>query len=224
MTPFFDNPPNSFQDVKQIIASGLEVVTHFNGIPIMKETKNNENDSWNAAKSTFCFPELLGEAESGGLPTPKTYASAMEDTSQASAVWYSLLYQPSLDFQSLSVEMDELTMNAYNSNIPKHLHEQKHVLTKLTPKQFYTCVALGVLNYLGMIWFCNAVQPKGALASVMIIPFVQSFLMLLAKLLMFYAKLFFLLPTLRLGVIIILNYNLNQRNQKRKRYSQLLEK
>ena len=228
----------------KIISSGLEIVTHFNGVPVISQS-NKTVDSSSNTKSMFGFPELMSEASSEiGLPTPITYKSCMEDTSFSNQLWYTVLYSPSFSIRDgirhsnstnsspvLTLGMSQQTLyeeleqeefgNTENITVPTYLYEQKHGLTKLSPKEFYTCVGIGLTNFLGMVWLCQTLSSnpsrKGYLAQLLSsFPISLHICQSLASILYYYSIFFFLLPLIRLGVIIILNHRIQQRNERRK--------
>jgi len=127
----------------------------------------------------------------------------------------SILYKSNnINHEYIPLRLTSTNNNSSMNNIPKYLKEHKHTLTQLTPNNFYTCLALGIVNYIGILWLkTNAIGDGGILELSSSI--FGTLLKYLVSFLYFYAKLFLLLPFFRLVIVIIMNVRIDGRNGRR---------
>jgi hypothetical protein len=186
LSPFVDDPPDSLDDSSKIQASGLSIVTYFNGIP--KKSCDNHHE--------FIFPELLAEG------THSTNFN--EEPNSDDGSWQMLLYAP--DVVLLSV----------TNQIPSSFQEKRYRLTKLSYQQFLTCAVVGSLNFIGVWWLALSLQPGGILNDfIRNVVFIRALQSTIVPVLQFYSILFFILPTSRLIAILGFNSYRMTRNRKR---------
>jgi len=204
--PYVDSPPSDKSlSPSSSVYYGLSIVSHFNGKPI--SSSNDDDDDDNAL---FYFPEVIAESECGGLPSPSKVI--MENSEDDISGLSSILYKSNnTNHEYIPLR---LTSSSSSTNIPKYLKEQKHTLTQLTSKNFYTCLSLGIINYIGIYWLkTNAIVDGGILelsSSIfgLLLQYLISFLY-------FYSKLFLLLPCCRLVIVVIMNFMIDGRNRRR---------
>jgi hypothetical protein len=219
---FTDDPPcikiqedSDDDDAMNVLASSwdarvkcLHIVSHFNGVPMGSTLGNN-----------FVFPELMAEAVS---TTPlQFYSTSSLDEEDAS--WRSFFHA--------SEDSSLLKMNGYHpkykdrmkaiDDVPEYMHEQRHVLTKLTDRQFSQCLFLNVLNYVGIIMLRMSICKGGALevTSAALLTVLNGILSILEL----YARLFFAVPFCRGLILVLLNYRLDKRNQRRRKFAQWIQ-
>jgi hypothetical protein len=106
-------------------------------------------------------------------------------------------------------------------DVPEYMHECRHVLTKLSGRQFSQCFFLNILNYIGIIMLRMSISKGGALE-------IQSGALLsvlytLLSVLDWYARLFFAVPLTRGLILLLLNYRIGKRNQRRKMFAQWIK-
>jgi hypothetical protein len=136
---------------------------------------------------------------------------------------------------------DDATISA--SSVPQYLYENPKFFTQLSQQQFGQCCFLGLLNYIGILSVQAALDPGGLFDLTLIaglddaagsnattssrrrrrqnntlLVFACAFVLKLLKVLRFYANLFVVLPLLRLGMVLITNYCIERRNQRRLSY------
>jgi hypothetical protein len=211
LSPYSDTPPKSLQDTSRILSEGLLVVAHFNGVPSESSASSspsspsNSNPTKDIIKARFTFPELIAESH---IATRYDEANKCEDDS-----WEGLFYhkEPSSACNRRTGEI-----------IPSFLQERRYCFTQLEQKQFLYCFSLGVLNFLGVLFFAQALQPGGVLVDPLgsAGTFLNSTLI---PLLQFYAKLFFALPAGRLVLLAMWNQLIKRRNQRREKLAAALQ-
>ena len=190
--PYTDFPAKSLDDDAAIITGGLAFVAHFNGVP-------SRNDSFsNTGEARFVFPELIAESSHA---TQYEEVSNMDDDS----------------FEHIFYTKEVIVMPPLRqSSLPSSLQERRYRLTSLQSKQFFHCMGLGSLNWIGVIWLRQSLQVGGILEQVIESGPVMALLLdWLCPVLIFYANLFFALPLGRLGVVLILNSLRECRNRRR---------
>ena len=204
LSPFVDSPPASLQCESQIVAEGLSIVAHFNGRPLSRDSMQPDS------KACFVFPELMAESSSvvkyEEVPDP-------DDGS-----WEYLLYSGNINF-------DPTRTSGRSYNLPSSLQERRYLLTMLEKKQFQQCILFGVLNFIGVIWLRQSLQPGAVLdisnmAGGMLSVFLLRGLM---PVLHFYSILFFVLPLTRLLFIVMLNALRERRNRRRADFAHALK-
>jgi hypothetical protein len=195
LSPYADSPPRSFE--QGIVASTVNIVAYFNGVPAPISTA-----APSAGKARFVYPELM--AESRTVSRYEEPESSVDD-----GTCESLLY---------TKEVTIVRRISSSNDIPSSLQEERYVLTKLQRRQFLHCVILGALNFFGVLWVRQSLQPGGVLdlsgrmAAGLLARFLQNILM---PVLHFYSILFFVIPGGRLLLILVLNALRERRNRKR---------
>ena len=198
ISPYVDSPPGSLEDDACIVSEGLLIVAHFNGKP--SGTTVDETES--ASRMLFDFPELMAE---GRFVT--NYAGNRGDVVPFEDL--DLFY-----VRESASPMPHRTTDRYA--LPEYLYEERKVLTKLTRKQFGHCFLVASLNFFGVIWFAQSLEPEGVLGQTLRPPLVTTLKRGLIPILLFYAKFFFCIPSVRLIYILGWNHFCNQRNEKRR--------
>ena len=94
----------------------------------------------------------------------------------------------------------------------------------LTAKEFYRCLLVVVLNWVGVIWFAQSLEVGGILEQFLAPRFVQGLQWGLIPVLSFYAKLFLAIPTIRLVYIFMWNESCRRRNHRRSHLAAVLAK
>jgi len=147
MSPYVDSPPKSLDQHTSIVSEGLLIVSHFNGRPVATPT-DAVAEPTSPSKARFVFPELLAESSA--------VIKYEEPPDPDDGSWEYLCYSGDAAAQSsrTSGKMSEL---------PSSLQEQRYLLTKLEKKQFQQCVILGILNFIGVIWLRQSLEPGGVL-------------------------------------------------------------
>ena len=204
LSPFVDSPPASLQCESQIVAQGLAIVAHFNGRPLSKDSM--EPDS----KARFVFPELMAESSS--------VVRYEEEPDPDDGSWEYLLYSGDISFAPTRT-------SGRSYSLPSSLQERRYLLTMLEKRQFQQCIIFGVLNFIGVIWLRQSLQPGAVLDVSSIAGGVLSLFLLrgLMPLLLFYSILFFVLPLTRLLLIVMLNAVRERRNRRRADFAYALK-
>lgn len=209
LSPYIDSPPAALSHEIDIVSEGLTIVSHFNGRPVSPSDDLAEPIS--ASKARFVFPELLSESS-----TVIKYEEAPDPDDGS---WEYLCYAGDAAFVSVR------TASGRISELPSSLQEQRYVLTKLEKKQFQQCVILGILNFVGVKWLRQSLEPGGVLdISSMAGSYVAAFLQRgLMPVLYFYSILFFVLPFGRLLLIVVLNFIRERRSRRRADFAHALK-
>jgi hypothetical protein len=200
MAPYTDDPPHSINDTARIIEQGLMIVSHFNGKPMIHSHDTSmENQSRENSKARFTFPELVAEGT-----TNIDYSLFDQMDKYDDGTWETLLYAK-----------QEARTTETTISLPTYLKEERYKFSKLTSQQLMHSILIGTLNLIGVIGFQQSLLPGGimevpsnSLGAVVLLSG-------LLPVLKFYALLFFVLPGMRLCLILVLNYLLKQRNQRR---------
>jgi hypothetical protein len=218
LAPYSDSPPASLEDVSSVVSEGLQVVSHFNGVPVVAGERSTSN-----GKARFIFPELMSEASTGVNPsTMNSFSHLYPDLSMLS--WENMLFAKdsfvlggtsSRSDSSLGQQHQQQRSSSERFHAcPDQLYEKYHVLTKLQPKQFWQCCLLGSLNFIGIFWLRQSIG-RGGLLEISNRAFYATADGILAVL-YFYAKLFFALPLARVVVFVACcNYFVRKRNERR---------
>jgi hypothetical protein len=230
LLPYVDSPPKSADDASAL-SEVMKIVTYFNGKPV-----DCDNGSSDCMEARFCFPELMAEMNHDiNATTQKLFSlGSSEFAPSSSDIYVSVLYNED------DADSSSSTISSSSGGIPLYLYERPFVLTELSRQQFGQCVLLGLLNYFGVIWIQNALSPGGLLQLPVVAAAVTSasgssrrrkrqgndafiaaasFLVLgLFKILRFYAGLFFLIPLTRLAIILLRNYGVRRRNERRQQF------
>jgi hypothetical protein len=93
-----------------------------------------------------------------------------------------------------------LNLSTRGLAIPAHLYEHRKVFTKLTTKDFYHCLLIAILNFVGVLWFAQSLELGGILQQILE-GFGEALKWGLIPVLQFYSKLFFFIPGVRLAYI-----------------------
>mmetsp|Transcript_26888 Transcript_26888/g.30769 ORF Transcript_26888/g.30769 Transcript_26888/m.30769 type:complete len:632 (+) Transcript_26888:153-2048(+) len=228
LMPFVDYPPPlppslsqedscSMSIQKAMISECLSIISHFNGVPILinEESSKSKSSSTNhILTAKFTFPELLLESESNA------FSHTNNDTNFDHHSWKSFLYDAA-DSRILGGNITRNAREGSKSNmpskvhIPKYLHEKHHVLTRLTKTHFLSCLALNSMNYIGLILLWKSIHEGGVLEiqdKSSIVYFIVKWLLCILD---FYAKLFILIPLIRMIIIVGLNKRIEIRNTRR---------
>jgi len=229
LLPYVDNPPKSADDATAM-SEAMKIVTYFNGKPV-----DSDSGSGNCMEARFCFPELMAEMNHDiNATAQKLFSLGSSEFAGSSSDMASILYKDDED-TSYSIT------SSSSDGTPLYLYEPFFVLTELSRQQFGQCVFLGLLNFVGVVWIQNALSPGGLLqlpvaaavtataasgssrrrkrqgSDTLIVA--ASFLILgLFKILRFYAGLFFAIPLSRLVIILLRNYGVQRRNERRQQF------
>eukprot|EP00985_Skeletonema_marinoi_P033962 scaffold42713_cov183-Skeletonema_marinoi.AAC.1 len=208
----------------------MKIVTYFNGKPV-----DCDSGSGNCMEARFCFPALMAEMNHDiNATAQKLFSLGSSEFAGSSSDISSILYKEDED-TSYSIT------SSSSDGTPLYLYERTFVLTGLSKEQFGQCVFLGLLNFVGVVWIQNALSPGGLLqlpvaaavtataasgssrrrkspgSDTLIVA--ASFLILgLFKILRFYAGLFFAIPLSRLVIILLRNYGVLRRNERRQQF------
>jgi hypothetical protein len=223
LIPFVNHPPATL-DGTQMRSECLDIVTHFNGIPFMRDSQDLED----IPNMQFIFPELmLSESENLMDDNDTTLNWCSDDLSskpkEGSQISFLYSSQESIFLTEGHTLGGSGLSNQHsqdgNSAIPKYLYEKHHVLTKLTKSHFQKCIFLNIMNYIGLVMLWKSIHDGGVLEiqdrNSIKYTFVKSMLLMLD----FYAKLFFCLPIFRMIIILVLNRNIDIRNARREAFS-----
>jgi hypothetical protein len=206
LVPYVDSPPASTQDISGVVSSTLPIVSHFHGIPARREIDGSRQDeASNNAKARFLFTELVAETEVVGTPPIAPCCDDDDDDGTLESLFY--ITEPT-SFRG------ELTSSS-SISVPSYLQERRYRFTKLQMNQFFLCCCLLIGNLLGVMWLQQSLQPGGLLASRRPSLLFRGFQKILFPLLFDYAIVFIVLPGLRLGVVMVANVFVSQRNQRR---------
>lgn len=200
-TPYLDSPPASFHETASIVAQGLLVVAHFNGIP----TSKDESNDYPSTHARFVFPELLAESTfaTSNYDDPQTINKALTMTTLPTR-WEGFFYSSDTEVRT-----------PRSTTLPPFLYEEKLAFTALAPNEFYRCLLVAILNALGVLWFAQSLQVGGILEQFLSPRVVKGLNWSLIPILSFYAKLFFGIPSLRLIYLMIWNERCAMRNIRR---------
>ena len=224
--PYCDHPPSvdqysdittSFENQNpnlrfSIISQCLPIITYFAGVPVNGKLDNTITDTNVAAN--VVFPELMLEAEGDGL---SIYASNFaREENELHSHWSHFLYHhdQSPTGPSTLLTTNTVLKNPISMDIPTHMHECYHTLTRLSAFQFYLCFCLGILNLVGILGLQRYIQTttNSILQSVLIKHFLSIFHI--------YAWAFLAAPVVRALYIVVLNYRISIRNKRRKQWAE----
>ncbi len=197
-SPYLDSPPSSLKDTRKILAEGLLVVAHFNGIPASQDESPGD-----PTQARFTFPELLAESTVSGSHYDDP------DTIQKATL------EPLSRWEGLFFKSEAANRTTPRSTVPPYLYEETLAFTSLAANEFYRCLLVAVLNALGVLWFAQSLQIGGILEQFLAPSVVHGLQWSLIPVLSFYAKLFFTIPTIRLICILIWNERCRMRNDRR---------
>ena len=223
LSPYADLPPKSLDDTSSIVSQGMRVVSYFNGAPSPHASRGGGAPTKGTTPSPqFIFPELASE----GAVSSSSFGD-----------WR----QPPEDFENISTKqwlLDILFVSPRHANtlgsssrrrdasgspLPPFLYEHPVSFSKLTMTQFLKAFGLVMLNAIGVYWMYQACQPpNGMLRELLGKPATATLEWTLLPLLIFYAKLFVLLPVPRLIYILAQNYLRGQRNRRRQALAKAL--
>ena len=226
MIPYTDHPPSPlvlFKDSTALVGEnqnsrhamdlatqGLVIVSHFHGVPLLPPSVQQPS---NIMQSRFRFPELVSESaialqhdeNSSDTASPMDFASFLCSHPQA--------------IQSPGNRTNELT-----DDFPAFYYEPERSFTMLTLPQFMSCVTLGVLNFVGVLWFRQATGDGGVMNEVVEFQALTKMLRhSLVPVLWFYARLFWLLALSRLVYLLLCNRRIRQGNRNRQAWALVLQ-
>ena len=224
LSPYLDSPPASLNDVSKIVSEGLLVVAHFSGVPAPKSDDTpgdpKKDASSSSAEALFIFPELLGESHMtisryDDVQCIQKASMALEKQPHR---WKDLFWRTQEDTGHSSPASSTLT-----TGTPPFLHEDKMVFTSLSSKDFFRCLLVAVLNFLGVLWFAQSLVLGGILEGFLPPQVTIGLQWALIPILLFYAKLFFVIPAIRLSYLFIWNEMCMWRNRRRYRLASELQ-
>lgn len=229
LLPHVDNPPKSADDASAM-SEAMKIVTYFNGKPVDCDNGSSNMDA------RFCFPELMAEMNHDiNATTQRLFSLGSSEFAGSSS---------DMNISSILYKEEEDTnysiASSSSNGTPLFLYERPFVLTELSRQQFGQCVFLGLLNFVGVIWIQNALSPGGLLqlpvaaaaaaaasgssrrskrqGNDKLLAAVSFLILGLFKILRFYAGLFFAIPLCRLVIILLRNYGVQKRNERRQQF------
>ena len=195
-----------------IVSQCLPIISYFAGLPADRQLRNSSEDQ--VLHDTFIFPELMLEAEGGGLSL-----DVSDWATEGQEHWTSFLYDENKkgSVSALPLSFSGKSVNSPIRDAPTFMREGYHTLTRLCSSQFYVCLCLGVFNLVGIIGLQNYLQTttRSFLQAV----FIRRFLFIFY----FYAWAFLAAPLVRAVFILFLNKGIARRNQKRKQWVEKLD-
>jgi len=211
--PFVDYPPTIITESQQSLRNNynskernecLKIITHFNGVPYMAaQQSSSDGNSASHDAYHFVFPELI-LSESDGLNKENDQSPLEAEDNNA----------PNSFFYTNNTGYTLSTQMVARSQMKNYLHENRYVLTKLTKSDFYRCILMNTFNFIGLLMIWNSIQ-DGVLEIRDKHSLQFNIIKYLLLLLMFYAKLFFILPLGRMLILLVLNHNIKTRNERR---------
>ena len=227
LSPYADHPPKSLNDTSSILSQGMIVVSFFNGAPSPHASGGGGGGA--PTKGTtpspqFIFPELASE---GAVSSSSfgDWRQPPEDFENISTKQWLLdiLFVSSSPRHANTLGSSSRRRDASGSSLPPFLYEHPVSFTKLSMTQFLKAFGLVMLNAIGVYWMYQACQPpNGMLRDLLGKPATATLEWTLLPLLIFYAKLFVLLPVARLIYILAQNYLRGQRNRRRQALAKAL--
>ena len=197
--PYSDSPPDTLEDKPRVVSEGLLVVSHFNGQPV----KCDEPVSEDLSKAKFCFPELISEGNTATNYRDIRIGSSVDNKR---SLFDGFFYAKETN--------NEAFTGSNRVDLPKCLLEEYKVFSKLTSKEFFRCLIVALLNFLGVVWFDQSLNPDGILHD-NLGSFGTSLKWGLIPVLQFYAKLFFIIPSIRIAYLLGWNELCKRRNLRR---------
>jgi hypothetical protein len=214
LAPYSDNPPSSFDDTFQVVKEGLSVVAHFNGVPFSHDNNNNNTTRQDQSKALFSFPELIAEGQTGVRYDDDPQFWNCFTASGERSRWENLFY---------ASESNSTSRVVRPGTLPKFMYEQSKSFTTLSMNQFIHCLSVAVLNFIGVIWFAQSLEHGGVLAE-NLGGFGRTLKLRLIPILWFYARLFLIIPLVRIVYVLTWNELCHQRNQRREILSSILDR
>ncbi|KAG7364784.1 hypothetical protein IV203_037986 [Nitzschia inconspicua] len=204
LMPYSDSPPSSLNDDFTVIREGLSVVAHFNGVPASTDSPQKQAAT---SQARFDFPELLAEG-SGNVryDDPRTWEQGQSMPEKRNR-WDNFFYSN----EATSTN----TVSRPATTIPIFLFERPVPFSLLTRNQFLHCLLIAILNFIGVIWFAQSVQLGGILHDYLNVSVGNALRSGIIPVLWFYARLFLLIPLLRLFYLLIRNEQCYNRNKRR---------
>jgi hypothetical protein len=214
LSPYSDDPPSSLdQDVSTLVAGGLKIVAHFNGVPMVNANDSHDGKGYLKLKphmARFSFPELPGESQYAA----RYDNSRLDEEDAQDESWGSLLCASATP---ATIGRTSLRTGTTTSSVPTHLTERRYKFTKLQSNQFVYCVSLGALNLIGVIWLRQSLEPPYGILQIrdgtLLATLIKKGML---PVLCFYGILFFALPAARLMLVTALNWRIRKRNCRRK--------
>jgi hypothetical protein len=217
LSPYADHPPKSLDDTNSIQSQGMIMVSYFNGVPSQNASTSSKNPDMNNGPQ-FIFPELASEGIISSRTTDWKQPPNMETLSLTKILKDVLFVSPAPPNGGRSLRDDASS----SSSLPPYLYEHPVSFTKLSMQQFLKALGLVLLNAIGVYWMNQSCQPNGMLSELLGPPTTATLQWTLLPLLIFYAKLFVVLPLLRLAYILSQNYVRMQRNMRRRSLAEAL--
>ena len=246
--PYADDPPARLlvsndkqrrrrQEQTDLAMQGLLIVSHFHGVPLHTSNQNKEADDDNYKNddsdnkmllARFIFPELVSEsAVALRYDATDQENNIRTELQEEGYHWTSVLYDP----QQQQISPSSLPRTLYRNHqhydddddsfFPSYYHEPLRSYTDLTFSQFASCLSMGVLNILGVVWLRQATKVgTGVMDEVVEFRAVARVLRnSLVPVLWFYARLFWMLALSRLIYVMWCNRCIRQRNQHRRAWA-----
>lgn len=217
LSPFMDSPPSSIDDdTDAILTGGLQIVSHFNGVPA--PTKANPSMSTSIPGphfARFYFPELAAESRYSTTYEGPNDDDGDEEEDEGGCSWTSILCRDTTPIETRRLRKKRFQES--QSEVPTSMTERRYKFTNLQRDQFFSCVFLGTINLVGVIMLRSSLEPLNGIFQLPDGNFGAAVLKDgLIPVLSFYAVLFFILPIGRLIVVIFLNRSRRIRNQQRR--------
>jgi hypothetical protein len=214
LAPYADSPPSSLEESFQVIREGLAVVAYFNGVPSHTSSTDNKQsthvDTEGDSTALFDFPELIAEGHDKGRYDDPNFWEQAHNVSEDNHRWKGFFY-----CDEASEGSSTSSQAASRSAIPKFLYESPTSFTTLSRNHFTHCTMIALLNFIGVLWFAQSVEPGGILYDYLNVTFGNFLRHGLIPVLWFYARVYLLTPFGRMVYLLIWNELCQQRNQKR---------
>lgn len=218
LVPFSDSPPKSLDDNLVVMQQGLAVVAHFNGVPCSKMLDQLTTDGENNA--LFTFPELISESHETAQYVDTLLLQQGQELPENQSRWSNFLYTE--EKASETTVSDNARRELQSFDLPIFLYERPRSFSLLSRNQFWKCFLIAILNFVGVIWFSQSIQPTGILHGYLNASVNRALRTILLPVLMFYAHLFLLIPFSRMIYLMLWNEQCRKRNEKRALLAALL--
>lgn len=210
LSPYADSPPESIDDEFKVLTEGLVVVSYFNGVPSSQTRTADEGGTDTTSKSKdaaflFDFPELMAESHMN-----IRYDDLVDASHESQKDSWKNFF-----FMSDETGTQTTTLSS-RSETPSFLFERRKVFSSLSKQKFVHCLLVASLNLLGVLWFAQSLAPGGLLQE-SLGGFGHTLRSTLIPILWFYGRLFFAIPTVRLGYILAWNRSCRSRNNQREK-------
>ena len=222
LMPYSDCPPKSFEDKSNIVSEGLLIVSHFNGRPATLDGDTSSKKNESSSQALFHFPELISEGSMSTRYNDNLRNWSLQEDNNQSVLFDGIFYLKDNSNSNNNQSPRSGSSRLVGVELPSYLCEERQVFSRLASKQFFHCLLIAVLNFLGVVWFAQSLNPGGILDA-SLGNFGAALKWSLIPILQFYSKLFFTIPVLRLIYILGWNQLCKRRNQRRKHLATLLE-